>query len=137
MGQIRSSVFILAVLTIESALAGHGWRASFEEAEEVAARQQVPLLVHFHAPWCGPCRQMDEHLFSLAAVQRALQNGLAAVKVDITERPDLKERFEAESIPRDAPNTSPMPRSIPANFRNSMSTFGRSWRRFRSSKGCW
>ena len=84
-----------------SARTDRGWLPSFEDAELVAAQQQIPLLVHFHAPWCGPCRQMDKDLFSSPVVQRALQNGLAAVKVDITKRPDLKKRFAAESIPRD------------------------------------
>lgn len=92
-----------------SASPDRGWLASFEDAEREAARRQIPLLVHFHAPWCGPCRQMDGQVFSSPVVQRALQNGLAAVKVDITERPDLKERFAAESVPRDVvvyPNAS-------------------------------
>jgi YHS domain-containing protein/thiol-disulfide isomerase/thioredoxin len=85
------------------ALAGHGpgWQVSFEDAERQAAQQQIPLLVHFHASWCGPCHQMDQRVFSSPIVQRALQEGLTAVKVDIAERPDLKDRFGADSIPRD------------------------------------
>jgi len=100
---IRPSVFILAFMVSEMALAGHGpgWQTSFEDAERLAAQDQVPLLVHFHAPWCGPCRQMDQRVFSSPVVQRALQEGLTAVKVDISERPDLKNRFGADSIPRD------------------------------------
>ena len=101
MERIRSSVFILTILTNGCVLAGGGWMPSFEEAEQAAARQQIPLLMHFHAFWCRPCRQMGRQLFSSPDVQRALQDGLAAVKVDITDRPDLKERFAAVSIPRD------------------------------------
>ena len=92
---IAPSAVILTFLVSGTALAGNGfgWQASFEDAERQATQQQVPLLMHFHSSWCGPCRQMDQQVFSSPVVQRAMQEGLTAVKVDITERPDLKERF--------------------------------------------
>lgn len=101
MGRLRSFVFILALCTSTAALAGPGWRDTFEEAERVAAEKGLPLLLHFHADWCGPCRQMDSKVFKAASVQRALQDGLVAVKVDISARPDLRDRFGAAKIPRD------------------------------------
>ena len=101
MRRIVSPVLVLTALSSGTVLAGHGWLESFEEAERAAARQREPLLVHFHASWCGPCRQMQQRVFSSSLVQRALQTGLKAVKVDISERPDLKDRFGADTIPRD------------------------------------
>ncbi len=101
MRRIVSSVFVLTVLSNGTALAGHSWLESFEEAEQAAAQQQVPLLIHFYASWCGPCRQMEQRVFSSPTVQYALQEGLTAVKVNISERPDLKDRFGADTIPRD------------------------------------
>ena len=100
---IPPSAFILTFIVSGMALAGNefGWQVSFEDAERQATQQQVPLLMHFHTSWCGPCRQMDQQVFSSPVIQRALQEGLTAVKVDITERPDLKDRFGADSIPRD------------------------------------
>ncbi|MCH2201629.1 MAG: thioredoxin family protein [Fuerstiella sp.] len=101
MRRIRSLVYIVALIISESVLADPGWLATFGEAEQIASEQKVPLLVHFHASWCGPCRQMDKYVFSSSVVQRALREGLSAVKVDITKRPDLKARFSVASIPRD------------------------------------
>ena len=101
MQRIQSSVYVLALITSGSVMADPGWLATFEEAEQIAADQKVPLLMHFHAPWCGPCRQMDKYLFSSSVVRRALREGLSAVKVDITRRPDLKARFSVTSIPCD------------------------------------
>ena len=101
MRRIVSSVFVLTVLSNGTALADHSWLESFEEAEQAAAQQQVPLLIHFYASWCGPCRQMEQRVFSSPTVQYALQEGLTAVKVNISERPDLKDRFGADTIPRD------------------------------------
>ena len=100
---ISPSAVTLTFMVSGMALAGNGfgWQLSFEDAERQATQQHVPLLMHFHSSWCGPCRQMDQQVFSSPVVQRALQEGLTAVKVDITERPDLKDRFGADSIPRD------------------------------------
>ena len=101
MWRIVLSVFVLAVLNNGVALAGHSWAESFEEAEQTAAQQHVPLLIHFYASWCGPCRLMEQRVFSSPTVMHALRDGLTAVKVNISERPDLKDRFGADTIPRD------------------------------------
>ncbi len=103
MGYTRFSVFVLALVISGSAFAvsGAGWQASFERAEQLASERQVPLLLHFHAEWCGPCRAMERDVFSSPVVQRALQDGLVAVQVNTSQRPDLKQRFGAETIPRD------------------------------------
>lgn len=101
MRTIRSVVFVLALVICGHATADPGWQALFEDAEATAARDRVPLLIHFHASWCGPCRKMDREVFSSLAVQRALQDGLVAVKVETTQRPDLGQRFGAKTIPRD------------------------------------
>lgn len=82
-------------------MAAPGWQDSYEQARDMAEQQQVPLLLHFHASYCGPCRTMDRTVFSAPGVQRALQDGLVAVKVDTAQRDDLKERYGANTIPRD------------------------------------
>ncbi len=101
MAGVRSLMFILMLWLTGTAAAGPGWRSSFEEAQAVAARDQIPLLIHFHAPWCGPCQQMDRDVFSSLAVKRALAEGLAAVKVDTSERPDVSRRYGVSTVPRD------------------------------------
>ena len=101
MAGVRYLTFILMLWLTGTAAAGPGWRSSFEEARAVAARDQVPLLIHFHAPWCGPCQQMDRDVFSSLAVKRALAEGLAAVKVDTSERPDVSRRYGVSTVPRD------------------------------------
>ena len=78
-----------------------GWQAGYEEAQETANRAGLPLLIHFHAWYCGPCRQMDSQVFSHPDVQRALQTGVIAVEVDVTKDPDLAARYNATTVPRD------------------------------------
>ena len=59
-------------------------------------RTELPVLVDFWAPWCGPCIGMAPQ-FDLAAKQ--LKGRAVLVKVNSDDNPDTSSRFGIRSIP--------------------------------------
>lgn len=77
-------------------LDGHPAELSDASFDAVVGKSELPVLVDFWAPWCGPCRQMAPQ-FAQAA--QSLRGEVLFAKVNSDDHPRSAGRFAIRSIP--------------------------------------
>ena len=65
-------------------------------ADVLQASREVPVIVDFWAPWCGPCKTLGPQL---EAAVKAADGAVKMVKVNIDENPEIAQQLRIQSIP--------------------------------------
>jgi thioredoxin 2 len=66
------------------------------DLDRIVAESEVPVIIDFHADWCGPCKVMAPVFDDLAREKR----GQALVlKLDTDRNPGATQRFGVRGIP--------------------------------------
>lgn len=79
------------------------WFSDLQVARQLSVESGRPLLVHFWAPWCSPCKQMEQTTFLDPNVARLLDDHYIPVKLNV-DHPTSKRiaaQYGVRGVPAD------------------------------------
>jgi len=77
------------------------WEADFDRAVVQAKTSNRLLFIHFYGDDCPPCKLMENHVFTNAQVIGQINRDFVALKVKVSDQPNLAKKYSVKAIPTD------------------------------------
>jgi thioredoxin len=71
-------------------------KKQFGSFQELINQSELPVLVDFYAPWCGPCQMMAGMLEQLNS---EMKQRLRIVKINTENYPQLASQYQVRALP--------------------------------------
>ncbi|NDJ18073.1 thioredoxin [Myxacorys almedinensis] len=71
-------------------------KQQFNSFQELIASSDLPILVDFYAPWCGPCQMMAGFLDQ---ANEQLKDQIKVVKINVDNYPELASQYQVFALP--------------------------------------
>jgi thioredoxin 1 len=69
---------------------------NFDKDKSFSRVGDLPIILDFHATWCGPCKMLAPHL---QAIQNKYKGKLVIYRIDVDKEPVLAQRFNIQAMP--------------------------------------
>jgi len=69
---------------------------NFDKDKSFNRLGSLPIILDFHATWCGPCKMLAPHL---QAIQNKYKGKLVIYRIDVDKEPLLAQRFNIQAMP--------------------------------------
>lgn len=95
------SVALLTLFSQGAAISAEAvsWRNNVDAAKVEASQSGKLVLLHFYTSTCGPCKMLDENVFSQSQIGDEIERNYVPVKVNAEMAPALAGSYNIERVP--------------------------------------
>ena len=69
---------------------------NFDKDKSFNRLGDLPIILDFHATWCGPCKMLAPHL---QTIQNKYKGKIVIYRIDVDKEPVLAQRFTIQAMP--------------------------------------
>ncbi|HEX6963417.1 MAG TPA: thioredoxin family protein [Lacipirellula sp.] len=98
-GPLLLALAALPAVAFGQAASSVNWRTNLNQAKMEAAKTRRMLLIHFTTKTCGPCKRLDQQVFSQPQVGPGIEQYFVPVRLDADDNMAIAKQFGVDRVP--------------------------------------